>query len=169
MFCEITLFRWLPPRADTSTSATRMSKRSRTGLAISTRSRFKRENFANLSSQIFLRPTQSLPPAASGALTTPSSKTLSLPRTIGFAESVTMSQIFTPLELWGWSWEPLCSGVLLLLLTCLYVFNLNPLPAPLPTSMDARQASTSGLSPSYSSHPYRSLSATAMSCLLCSR
>ena len=119
--------------------------------------------------QIFLRPTLSLPPAASGALTTPSSKTLLLPRTIGFAESVTMSQIFTPLELWGWSWEPLCSGVLLLFLTCLYVFNLNPLPAPLPTSMAARQASTSGLSPSSSSHPYRSLSATAMSCLLCSR
>ena len=120
-------------------------------------------------SQIFLRPTQSLPPAASGAMTTLSSKTLLLPRTIGFAESVTMSQIFTPLELWGWSWEPLCSGVLFLFLTCLYVFNLNPLPAPLPTSMDARQASTSGLSPSSSSHPYRSLSATAMSCLLCSR
>ena len=48
-FCEKTSFRWLPPRADTTTSATRMSKQSRTGLAISTRSRFKRENFSNLS------------------------------------------------------------------------------------------------------------------------
>ena len=47
MFSEITLFRWPPPRADTTTSATRMSKQSRTGLPISTRSRFKRETFSN--------------------------------------------------------------------------------------------------------------------------
>ena len=83
-----------------------------------------RNQWQSLINSLFLRPTPSLPPAASGAMTTPSSKTLSLPRTIGFAESVTMSQIFTPLELWGWSWEPLCSGVLLLLLTFFYMFSI---------------------------------------------
>ena len=167
-FCEKTSFRWLPPRADTSTSATRMSKRSRTGLPISTRSRFKRENFSNF----FANLSQANSEFATcskwsyddsefkDTLVTENDWVCGIGHyvpdlyTLGVVGLVLGTFVFR------------CSSPSSDLFIC---FNLNPLPAPLPTSMAARQASTSGLSPSSSSHPYRSLSATAMSCLLCSR
>ena len=53
MFCEITLFRWPPPRADTTTSAMRMCKQSWTGQAISKIFRFLREKKFHISPPIF--------------------------------------------------------------------------------------------------------------------
>ena len=52
-FCEKTSFRWLPPRADTTTSAMRMCRQSWTGQAISKIFRFLRDEKCHISPPIF--------------------------------------------------------------------------------------------------------------------
>ena len=167
-FCEKTLFRWLPPRADTSTSATRMSKQSRTGLPISTRSRFKRENFSNF----FANLSQANSEFATcskwsyddsefkDTIVTENDWVCGIGHYV--ADLYTLGVVGLILGTFVFRCSSPFSDFFL-------AFNRTPLSVPLPTSTVARRASTSGSSPSCSSLSSRSLSATAMICLLCSR
>ena len=126
------------------------------------------ENNSTFFQNRFFRQILGWQAVVSGHMMTLSSKTLLSPRTIGFVGLVTMWLTCTRLELLGLSWAHSCSGAFHL---CLISFFLvpNPLSVPLPTSMDGRRASTSGLWPWCSSPSSRSLSTTAMTCSPCSR
>ena len=114
-----------------------------------------------------LRQTPSSPAARSGLTTTPSSRTPSSPRTIGFVGSLTMLLTSSLLEWWDSFWGPSSSGNFHSFLPFPLQYNQPSVPSR--TSLVERRASTSGLWPSCSSPSSRSPSTTATTCLPCSR
>ena len=169
MFCEITLFRWPPPRADTTTSAMRMCRQSWTGQAISKIFRFEGEKKFHISPAIFSQANSTFATCSKWSYDDSEFKDTIVTENdwvcgIGHyvADLYTLGVVGLILGTFVFRCSSPFSDFFL-------AFNRNPLSVPLPTSTVARRASTSGSSPSCSSLSSRSLSATAMTCLPCSR